>query len=279
MNDKFYCVTFEYKNEDTARDFFNKIADFLLSLDELNQVLVAIFNPCIQTHIQIEFLEKGSIKVWIKDVITKIDDDDIKKYVKNPKEIISDLLIKIKAKILQAIDDEKCENLPVLVEKEIEKSELRAYGYGIKKTKLLSSVSKLTHYAKEFKNKPMLVIKEVSYTLEKKFDYDILKNATTQISKIDGEFIIKKPDLAGDSKWEVITDKIIKAKIDDEHFVKDLKERRITLSCGDKIKATLLTKTHIDENLEIIESEYFLTNIQGIVPPQKIIEQKLPYDK
>ena len=135
MSDKFYCATFEYKNEDTARDFFDKIANFLLSLDELNQVLVAIFNPCIQTHIQIEFLEKGSIKVWIKDVITKIDDDDIKKYVKNPKEIISDLLIKIKAKILQAVDDEKWENLPILVEKEIEKSELRAYGYGIKKNK------------------------------------------------------------------------------------------------------------------------------------------------
>lgn len=46
----------------------------------------------------------------------------------------------------------------------------------------------------------MLVINEISYVLDKNFDYDSLKNAMTQISKIDGEFIIKKPDLAGDSK-------------------------------------------------------------------------------
>ena len=71
---------------------------------------------------------------------------------------------------------------------------------------------------------------------------------------------------------------MIKAKIDDDGFIKDLKSRKISLACGDKIKATLLTTTHIDENLEIIDSEHSLIEIQGIIKPCAQGEPSLPLE-
>lgn len=267
MIDRNYCIVFDYQGEDNARDFFAKIADFLLRLDELNQILVSVFNPSIETQIKIQLLEKGSVKLWLKDAIAKIDDEDIKRYVNNPKEAIIDIIIKAKKMILKALDDEKCENVPNMYENLIEKSELKAYGYGIKKTKMLYSISKLSLAGKEFKKPPMLIIDDVEYIINKNFDYNKLKNIQNKISRIDGEFIIKKPDLTASSKWELIFNKIIKVDIVDKNFINDLRERKIKLSSGDKIKGTLTIKTFIDENLEILESEYTLSDIKGIISP------------
>lgn len=267
MIDRNYCIVFDYQGEDNARDFFAKIADFLLRLDELNQILVSVFNPSIETQIKIQLLEKGSVKLWLKDAISKIDDEDIKRYVNNPKEAIIDIIIKAKKMILKALDDEKCENIPNMYENLIEKSELKAYGYGIKKTKMLYSVSKLSLAGKEFKKPPMLIIDDVEYIINKNFDYNKLKNAQNKISRIESEFIIKKPDLTASSKWELIFNKIIKVDIVDKNFINDLRERKIKLSSGDKIKGTLTIKTFIDENLEILESEYTLSDIKGIIAP------------
>lgn len=96
-----------------------------------------------------------------------------------------------------------------------------------------------------------------------------------QISKMQGAFIIKKPDLTGESKWEIINDKVIKVKINDENFKNKLKDRSIKLSYGDKIKGVLISKTYISKDLEVLENEYFLEDIKGIIEPSYTQEKNL----
>lgn len=272
-----YELKFEYLNEENATIFFQKITNFLMSVDNLNHSLVSIFGIEADINIQIKSIEKGSIKIWIVETLKRISDEDIKNFVHNPKELISNLLIKSKKMILEKIQAKDCLDIPNQYKKFIEESDLKHCGYNTNEVNLLSSVSQLTHKAKEFKHKPMIIFEEKAYGISETFDYNpkIAEGAKEQISKMQGKFIIKKPDLAGESKWEIIHDKIIKVKINDENFKKDLKNRNIKLSCGDMIEGNLICKTYISKDLEVLESEYFLEDIKGVIEPNNAQEQSL----
>ncbi|EBD1752294.1 hypothetical protein FXI80_08045 [Campylobacter coli] len=115
------------------------------------------------------------------------------------------------------------------------------------------------------------------YGISETFDYNpkTADGVKEQISRMQGEFIIKKPDLTGESKWEIINDKVIKVKINDENFKNKLKDRSIKLSYGDKIKGVLISKTYISKDLEVLENEYFLEDIKGIIEPSYTQEKSL----
>ncbi|MGH2267497.1 hypothetical protein [Campylobacter taeniopygiae] len=276
-----YELKFEYLDEENATLFFQKITDFLLSIDQLNNSLVSVFGIEIDINIQIKSIEKGSIKIWIAEKLSKISDDDIKNYVNNPRELFSDLLIKTKKMILEKIQTKQCLDIPKEYKQLIEKSDLKNFGYNNNEAGILTCVSDLTHKAKEFKHKPMIIFEEKVYGISETFDYNpkIADGVKEQISRIQGAFIIKKPDLTGESKWEIINDKVIKVKINDENFKKELKNRNIKLSCGDMIEGNLICKTYISKDLEVLENEYFLEDIKGIIEPNYIQEQSLFKEK
>lgn len=277
MSEQTYELRFEYFNEENATLFFQKITDFLLSIDKLNNSLVSVFGIEIDINIQIKSIEKGSIRIWIAEKLNKISDDDIKHYISNPRELLADLLIKSKKMILEKIQDKKCQDIPKEYKNIIEKSDLKDFGYNNNETNLLTCVSDLTHKAKEFKHKPMIIFEEKVYGISETFDYNpkTADGVKEQISKMQGAFIIKKPDLTGESKWEIINDKVIKVKIDDENFKNKLKDRSIKLSYGDKIKGVLISKTYISKDLEVLENEYFLEDIKGIIEPSYTQEKSL----
>lgn len=52
-----------------------------------------------------------------------------------------------------------------------------------------------------------------------------------------------------------------------KNFKNKLKDRSIKLSYGDKIKGVLISKTYISKDLEVLENEYFLEDIKGIIEP------------
>ncbi|AJC87772.1 hypothetical protein [Campylobacter insulaenigrae] len=281
MIEQTYELKFEYLDEENATLFFQKITDFLLSIDKLNNSLVSIFSVEVDVNIQIKSIDKGSIKIWIVEKLSKISDEDIKHYVNNPKELFADLLIKSKKMILEKIQAKQCSDIPKKYKDIIEESDLKNFGYNNNEADLLSCVSDLTYKAKEFKHKPMIIFEEKVYGINETFDYN-LKTADgvkEQISRMQGAFIIKKPDLTGESKWEIVNDKIIKVKINDENFKKKLKNRKIKLSYGDMIEGNLICKTYISKNLEVLENEYFLEDIKGVVEPNCVQEQSLFKDK
>ncbi|HEB9325672.1 TPA: hypothetical protein RZK34_001720 [Campylobacter jejuni] len=138
MSEQTYELRFEYFNEENATLFFQKITDFLLSIDKLNNSLVSVFGIEIDINIQIKSIEKGSIRIWIAEKLSKISDDDIKHYVNNPKELLADLLIKSKKMILEKIQDKKCQDISKEYKNIIEKSNLKDFGYNNNETNLLT---------------------------------------------------------------------------------------------------------------------------------------------
>ncbi|WP_394951886.1 hypothetical protein [uncultured Helicobacter sp.] len=268
-----YCVKFEYEQEREAKDFFYKVSDFLLCLDKCNNALLAPFGVEIDLQTEIEYLEFGSLRSWLKDTIEEIKDEKIKQYCNNPKEAFGDLLVKVKHLALKFLSDKKQEKFLKEYKKAIETSLLGSCGYTIKETQILQTLSNLSKSSIEFATPPNIFFEGVEYTIKEIYEYKALENATEQISTTKGVFTIKKPDLAGNSQWEIISDKVIKVKVEDRSFLEKLKNREILIGYGERIEATIITKTFIDrDSFEVLESEYVLQNIR--VLPQTQREQK-----
>lgn len=80
----------------------------------------------------------------------------------------------------------------------------------------------------------------------------------------DCELTIKKPDLIGHSKWEVIFDRKIDVKIADEEFLTRIREGIIKISGGYKLVCNLEIQTEIDSEYNAISVEYTVVMVHGI---------------
>lgn len=94
---------------------------------------------------------------------------------------------------------------------------------------------------------------------------------TIKHSPITVELSLKKPDLLGNSKWEFVFNKIIRAEIEDKTFLEEVRSGKIrNLYAGVRIPCLLQVETKMDENgIPIEESDtYKVLKILGpIIEP------------
>lgn len=78
------------------------------------------------------------------------------------------------------------------------------------------------------------------------------------------ELTLKKPDLIGNSKWEVIfAGRQINVKIDDKIFISQIKEGKIKVSGGYRLITDLNICTEIDNNYNILSVDYTVVKVHG----------------
>jgi hypothetical protein len=90
------------------------------------------------------------------------------------------------------------------------------------------------------------------------------------------ELIIKKPALIGTSKWEVIFDKRIEIKIEDEEVLQQIRDGLIQISGGSRLICDLIIKVELDDKLDVLNIDYIVPKIYGIKDKQ---EQMSFFDK
>lgn len=115
-------------------------------------------------------------------------------------------------------------------------------------------VNKVTFKKTDYKRMTVSAVKQQAVINTKK---------ETRILK-DCELIIKKPDLIGGSKWEMIFDRKIEVKIDDEEFIKQIRGGVIKISGGYRLVCDLKIITEIDEEYNGISVEYIVVKVYGI---------------
>lgn len=277
--DASYDLHFDF-DADGGADFFKNVSAFIASLDELNIAICSYVDSEITTRVILEGVENGSLKAKVKDVLKNINSDKIRSYVKDPRDAIADFLIKVKDKLIELLEDDP-KRLPhkadEIVCEIIEDSELKNYGYKHNKTPLLQAMSGLSQSAKGFKMPPRINLKGKEREVKGGYEFsaDDLDGAIEQKSEFRGAFIIKKPDLAGASKWTIINGATIDVKIIDEAWLKKLKSHEIALSYGDKIVGTLISKSVIDADLNVVSTDYYLDDILGIEAPKSAEQRNL----
>lgn len=280
INEKSYQVFIEYDNDASSYETFKDIASLMLSIDNLNNAIAQSFGNDIETQVVIKDIQKGSIKIWLSDKLKSIPDNKIKAYVNNPREAISDLLIHSKHVLLQKLDTSPQtlnEEAPLLLDDIIKNSPFRDYGYKIHKTRLLEAISDLSQSAKRLPYKPKIFIEGNNMMINSgyKFNIEDMEDVSKQTHKTRQNFTIKKPDLVSDSKWTIIFDRNIEVKILDTEWLKKLKNREVSISCGDMLDALLRIETYLDEDMNIVETKYFIDEVYDVVPPKNKNAQQL----
>ena len=92
----------------------------------------------------------------------------------------------------------------------------------------------------------------------------IVSKENTEIIR-ECELTIKKPDLIGNSRWEVIfAGRPINVKIDDKVFITQIKEGKIKISGGYRLITDLNICTETDSEYNTINVDYTVIKIHGI---------------
>ncbi|KEA46553.1 hypothetical protein CR66_01560 [Campylobacter mucosalis] len=265
---KIYTLHFDF-NADSRADFFKNVSDFINNIDELNTALCSYIDSEITTKVILEQVGDGSLKAKVKDVLKSVDTDKLRSYVKDPRDAIADFLIKAKDKLIVWLDDEPKQptnKADEIVCQALEATDLKPCGYKNNKTALLKALSNLSQSTKGFKVPPRINLNGNEREIKGGYEFspDNLDDIITQKSQFQGSFIIRKPDLAGASKWTIIHGKAIDVKIIDEAWINKLKSHEIALRYGDKTSGTLITNSFIDKDLNVIDTEYFLDDILGV---------------
>ncbi|ALV24586.1 hypothetical protein CIG2463D_1013 [Campylobacter iguaniorum] len=279
QNNNFYTLHFDFSTESGA-NFFKNVSSFISSIDELNTALCSYIDQEITTCVSIEQVENGSLKAKARDTLKNVDDDKLRRYVKDPREAIADFLIKTKYKLIELLDEKPkllTSKADEIVCEVLEETQLKDYGYKSNRTAVLKALSNLSQNAKGFSMPPRINLNGNEQEVKSgyQFTLDELDGVMKQRSELKGSFIIKKPDLAGASKWTIINDKAIDVKIIDEEWLKKLKSHEIALRYGDKIAGTLISTSFIDTDLNVINTEYILNDILEIQTPNNNEQQEL----
>lgn len=99
-------------------------------------------------------------------------------------------------------------------------------------------------------------------------DKPIISKSTSQLIE-KCRLTVKKPDLRGNSKWEVIFDRKIDVKIADEEFLQQIREGIIKFSGFSVLICDLNIRTETDDEYNPISIEYTVTKVHDIEDKEK----------
>lgn len=99
-----------------------------------------------------------------------------------------------------------------------------------------------------------------------------IENAETEeriiINTIESEFLIKKPDLTGNSQWELVdinnNNKTIRATIEDKNFISQVHSGDIYINSKTIIKAALQIETTLNKYNESIKDVYTIKDVKKL---------------
>lgn len=100
-----YAVVFDLPDKGgiSGSDFFTLMSDVLIGFEELNQSLLTGISSELKVVSYVEDIENGSIKIWLRDSLESISDNDIRD-VSSRVPTLPFFLIKAKKVIIKCID-------------------------------------------------------------------------------------------------------------------------------------------------------------------------------
>ena len=259
---------FEGPNEIDAKE----LSVFLNETINMFQTIVNLNDTDIPVKLNINAFEKGSFKIiatTVADVGRKIF-----KKIKSSREVVEAFkeVLEVKDKLKGEKPKETNEKGIILGNGEVinngNQLVLNIYGDENKMEMIDRAIETFTKSIPDGRsldvkdNKGTFVInEETKGNLSQKIK--LKKEEKTQEKEIveSRTLIIKKPDLTMRSKWEFISDKVIRATILDEKFKERVFNKKFSIHYGQELNAKLRIKTKYDEHLEILETNYEILEV------------------
>ena len=93
---------------------------------------------------------------------------------------------------------------------------------------------------------------------------------SVNISTLRAKVKVKKPDLLGESKWSVLFDRAIVAKIEDIDWLGKFHRAEIPIAPGSYLDVTLRIEIELDTNNNPIDDpKYYISEVFSVIPPDQ----------
>ena len=265
------------KGEGSPTRVFSAVKDLIEAFHAIDKVLLQSIDSNIKPLMMLEDVEKGSLKVRLRNVLTAIPDDALKNL--EWKKIVGPYLLNGKYKVLDWLDEDKPKSLPNL-QKDLQKL---AKETGVRRlpdysspdpNKLIKGIKKIQ------KAKDNLLPEDQAFFevgdqkhkigISSHFEHDDLEKLaikqTIMEPPVKMTLIVKKPDYLESSKWDFrIKKQTISAKIKDSDFISNFQGRKLDVRPGDALECTVVIETVYGFDDKEISKTYVISEVLRVL--------------
>ncbi len=246
-----FSVTIDFKKgEGNPRRVFDAASLLIAGFEQIDDLAIDTIDTRIEPLLVLEDVEAGSIKVWLKNVLTAADDQAIKELDWKP--AVGKYLVRAKYVAVKWLDSGSDENPPAITDlaqelrqiaSETDVRHLPDYP-PIHEGRLLTALDRLQDAKKQLIRGDKLTIE----TDDQKYEVDLARtwSPTASIAPdaarethSHGELIltVRKPDMIGKTQWQFRHGKNnVSAPITDHDWLHEYRERKIDLRPGDALR-------------------------------------------
>lgn len=266
------------KGVGSASRVFAATHDFIKACERLDRDLLQVIDSNIETVMVLEDIEVGSLKTFLKNALTAVDDQALKDLDWKP--IVGQYLVRAKYAVLRWVDNNDSSKDIVSLGREIRKiasetdiKHLPDYRAPSPET-LINAVKDFQAVKDHFI--PGDVVKVIADSETYEFNLSMRWNTEDLESLAVKEIIafpvapmilaVKKPDYLGDSQWELRHGKRnILAKIEDQNWLRDFQSRKLDIRPGDSLKCLVRIEHLYGHDNELISERYTVVEVIGIL--------------
>jgi hypothetical protein len=282
-------IDFAPSSPDPAR-VFRSMTQLIDAFQRFDRELVQTIDIHIEPVMLLEDVEAGSIKSWLRDVLSATDDTGLHEL--DWKKIVGGYLVRAKYLTINWLNKKtEIKGTADLDELQSEILEL-AEATGVKRIPAYQSPSKF-----------LLVrcIIEISASLEPLQHNDHVVFETQQGERVEfnlsfnvvpeslkallveeslshtEEMIlkIKKPDFLGDSRWEFVHEHIVEAKMMDYEWLERFRDGNITLLPGSALRANVQVDVSYGSEREVVSRSFAILKVHEVIRPHEHEQPKL----
>lgn len=265
----------DYDNtKGSASRVFKATHDFIVACESLDKALLGSIDSGLETVLMIEDVEAASLKTWFKNALRSTDDQALKDLDWRP--AVGKYLVRGKYMVLRWMDNDSApRNLPAL------KSELQNLAsetdvrhladYAPPQTEPLLDAVKLFDGVKD----DLLPSDNASiqsgegiqtFNLSVRVNIADIESLAVRETIENPETImllaVKKPDFLGESQWEFKHGKrLIKAKVADEQWLADFRNRKLDVRPGDALRCRVVVSYDYGFDGELLRERYLITSV------------------
>ena len=272
-----FCIDFK-RGEGSASRVFSATHEFIKACEHFDRKLITSIDANIETVMVLEDIEAGSLKTWLRNVLTSTDDQALKDL--DWKRLAGKYLVDAKYCVLNWINKEEDEPRDLVsLSREIKdlatETDVRhipdytpiSPGDLINAVKDFETVKE--SLLEEDKASFITLDREVEMKLSIKLDIEsiealaVKETQTYPMSSII--LIIKKPDYLGSSMWELRHgQKPISAKIEDMEWLQDFQSRKVNVRPGDALRCSARHEISYGYDNELVREKFYIEKVHNV---------------
>lgn len=268
-------------------------SNLIKSLEDLDSVLLSSVDSRIRTTLVLEELRKGSIKIFLRNILKQIDDQALKDLDWRP--LIGQYLVRGKYAAIRWLDEDFDDTKPPEIEDLTSELKSLAERTDVRHlpdypppnpARLTQALDGIQRVKRDFKENEKLTITlgKDEYKVNLSSDWlpsekiDTTKTEQLLANESDMVLVIRKPDFLGKSQWQFKHGKhSFGASIDDQEWINQFRSGDHIIAPGDALKVRVKFEHHYDERGNLLESKQRISKVLNVIkaaePPKELFDE------